>query len=256
MFGEVAELYDKARAGYPDALVDDVAGLAGAGGSPVRALEVGAGTGKATVSFAARGLRIVALEPSAAMAAVARRNCERFPAVSIEITSFEDWPVETGGFGLLYSAQAWHWVTPEVRYPKAAEALAPGGTLALFWNRTSWQSGPLRDELDRLYRHLVPDLYAKQPGFPGLTIPGADRDPDGEVRGTGLFRGESVRRYPWKATFTADSFIDLLQTQSDHRLLAGGTRAALFGEVRDIIARHGGTVVVPHATLLVTAVRR
>lgn len=257
VFGEVAELYDKARAGYPDALVDDVVRLAGADGSPVRALEVGAGTGKATVSFAARGLQIVALEPSTAMAAVARRNCERFPAVSIEMTSFEDWPVETGGFGLLYSAQAWHWVTPEVRCSRAAEALRPGGTLALFWHRTSWQAAaPLRDELDRLYRRLVPDLYARQPGFPGLTIPDADRDPDREVRAAGLFRGESVRTYPWTATLTADSFIDLLQTQSDHRLLAEDERAALFGEVRDIIARHGGTVAVPHATLLVTAVRR
>src|SRR6266702_3675986 len=113
VFGEVAELYDKARAAYPDALIDDVIGFAGADGAGLRALGVGAGTGKATVGFAARGLEILALEPSAAMAAVAMRNCQQFPGVRIEPASFEGWPAEPGGFGLLYSAQAWHWVQPE-----------------------------------------------------------------------------------------------------------------------------------------------
>ncbi len=253
VFGEVAELYDKARAAYPDALIDDVIGFAGADGAGLRALEVGAGTGKATVGFAARGLEILALEPSAAMAAVAMRNCQQFPGVRIEPASFEGWPAEPGGFGLLYSAQAWHWVQPEVRYQKAAEVLAPGGTLALFWHRTRWQGEQLRDELESLYLRLVPGLHAKRPGFPGLAFPRTDGAAGEEIRETGLFTGETERTYPWPATFTADSFIDLLQTQSDHRMLSEDTRTELFGGVREIIANHGGAVVIPHATLLVLA---
>ena len=65
VFGEVAELYDGARAGYSEAVVDDVLHYLGGDSRARRALEVGAGTGKATVAFAARGLAIVALEPSA-----------------------------------------------------------------------------------------------------------------------------------------------------------------------------------------------
>jgi SAM-dependent methyltransferase len=255
VFGEVAELYDSARAGYPDALVDDVISSAGGDGSRLRALEVGAGTGKATVSFAARGVEILAVEPSPDMAAVARRNCQQFPKVRIETTSFEDWPVQAGGFGLVFSAQAWHWVTPEIRYHKAAQALRPGGTLALFWNRTRWQGEPVRDELEGAYRRLAPDLYAKDPGFPGLGPHREDSDEVGEVVATGLFQGERARTYPWPATFTADSFIDLLLTQSDHRLVPEGTRATLFDAVREIIARRGGEIEVPHDTFLVTAIR-
>jgi hypothetical protein len=60
-----------------------------------------------------------------------------------------------------------------------------------------------------------------------------------------------VRTYPWSATFTADSYIDLLLTQSDHRLLADDSRAELLAGVRQIIADHGGEIVVPHDTLLV-----
>ena len=72
VFGEVADLYDRARPGYPEQLVEDVLRFRGL--PAPRVLEVGAGTGKATVVFAARGLEIVALEPTPEMAAVAARN--------------------------------------------------------------------------------------------------------------------------------------------------------------------------------------
>jgi len=59
--------------------------------------------------------------------------------------------------------------------------------------------------------------------------------------------------YPWPATFTADSFVELLMTQSDHRLLREDKRSELLDAVRELITRHGGEVVIPHATLLVVA---
>jgi SAM-dependent methyltransferase len=256
VFGEVAELYDSARPGYPDALVDDVISFAGADGLGLQAVEVGAGTGKATVSFAARGVEIVAIEPSPAMAAVARRNCAQFPNVRIEETSFEEWPAPAGAFGLVYSAQAWHWVSPGVRDTKAAQALAPGGALAMFWHRVRWQAGPLRDELDRIYQRLAPDLIAQRPTFPGLTPNPRDGLVTDEIRKTGLFRDETMREYTWSAAFTADSYTDLLMTQSGHRMLPEERRAGLLGGVRAIIAGHGGQIEVPHAVLLAMARRR
>lgn len=193
VFGEVAELYDRARAGYPEPVIDDVLSFTGGDGRLLRALEVGAGTGKATVAFARRGLSIVALEPSAAMAAVARRNCEPFPDVRLHCTTFEGWAVEAHAFDLVLSAQAWHWVTPEVRYVKAADALVGGGTLALFWHRTRWQGEQLRDELADLYGRVAPHLYAKHPGFPGLTRPQGDDRLADEITASGLFGSPTMR---------------------------------------------------------------
>jgi SAM-dependent methyltransferase len=253
VFGEVAELYDRARAGYPEALIDDVISFAGGDGPSLRALEVGAGTGKATVGFARRDLEILALEPSADMAAVARRNCQQFPRVRVESMSFEDWPAQADGFGLLFSAQAWHWVSPEIRYRKAAEVLGPGGTLALFWHRVRWRGEPVRDELVSLYRRLAPGLLARRPGFPGLSARSGDGAAGDEVRETGLFGDVTERTYPWPATFTADAFVELLMTQSDHRLLPDDKRSELLDAVRELIARHGGEVVIPHASLLALA---
>ena len=73
VFGEIAEQYDEYRPSYPDALFDTIIefGELHAGD---RALEIGAGTGKATAGFATRGLRVHALEPSPAMAAILRAN--------------------------------------------------------------------------------------------------------------------------------------------------------------------------------------
>ncbi len=167
VFGEDAELYDKARPGYPESLVDGVLSFVGLDASQVRALEVGAGTGKATMSFARRGVDIVALEPSSAMAALAMGNCRRFPNVRVDVTSFEDWPLEAAAFRLVFAAQSWHWLDRQIRCVKAAEALAQGGTLALFWHRTDWHGESVRDDLERLYRRQVPELHARAPGFQG-----------------------------------------------------------------------------------------
>src|SRR5262245_33916050 len=91
-----------------------------------RAVEVGAGTGKATEKWMARGLDVLALEPSNGMAVVLRHK-----GVAVEEVTFEEWQPAAGAFRLLAAAQAWHWVTGDGRYEKAAAALAPGGTLAL-----------------------------------------------------------------------------------------------------------------------------
>ena len=129
VFGEVAELYERTRPGYPDGLFDAVLEFGDLHAGD-RALEVGAGTGKATRGFIARGLDVLALEPAPGMADVLRHS---YPSV-IE-TTFEDWTVDRGAFGLLYAAQAWHWVEDHpAAYARVADALRDGGTIALFWN--------------------------------------------------------------------------------------------------------------------------
>src|SRR5690348_11321955 len=69
IFDEAAELYDRARPGYPTALFDDLAGLADLGPGR-RVLEIGCGTGQASVPLAARGCALVCVELGPGMAAV------------------------------------------------------------------------------------------------------------------------------------------------------------------------------------------
>jgi SAM-dependent methyltransferase len=249
-FGEVAALYDRARPSYPAELVDDVLEFSGAAAGG-RALEVGAGTGKATALFAERGLEIVALEPSPEMAAIARRNCSPYQDVTIEPGEFERRPPDGAGFKLLFSAQAWHWIPRELRYAKAREMLEPDGTLAVFWNRPAWDTSPLAHELASIYQRVVPDLGAGV--GPGPMDPaGISRDwwtdwtrEFSEAPG---FGSPESRSYRWHEPYTTDSYLELLQTHSDHIVLAEPGRARLFDAIAALIDAHGGTLELPYAT--------
>ena len=255
-FGEVAELYELARPSYPAELVDDVIAFAFAGhGTAGRALEVGAGTGKATVMFAERAVAVRALEPSPAMAAIARRNCARYPHVAIEETDLEHCTGELGAFGLVFSAQAWHWVTPELKYVRARQALRAGGALAAFWNRPVWERSPLRADLSAVYLEFAPDLGPDPgPADPALNTP-ADRWEDwaGEIEAAAGFGRPEVRRYEWTCDYTAAEYVALLSTHSDHIVLPDGRRAELMGAVTDVIDAHGGTLRMNYATKLCLA---
>lgn len=242
VFGEVAEQYDRARPTYPASLVDD---LVAALGLTVRdrVLEVGCGTGKATVPFAARGLHVLALEPDDDMAAIARRNCRDLD-VTVVTTSFEDWAEDTDPFRMLISAQAWHWVRPEVRLPKAHDVLAPAGALALFWNRWDWPDTPLRRAIDEVYERVAPALAARTPGRSAQDA--GRRACVDELAASTLFDDVSFSEHPWSTSYDTTGYLELLDTHSDHRLLDTEQRARLFRGVGDAIDAEGGVIPVAY----------
>ncbi len=250
-FDRNAELYDAARPSYPEALIDEVVARSGipAGG---RILEIGAGTGKATVPFARRGYAILALEPGANLAAVLRRNAAAFPAVRVEATTFEAWRVEDRSFDLVISAQAFHWIDPAVRTAKAAAALRRGGALALIRNETTGLEPGLRSEMDAAYARW----------FPAVTWTPARDSIDskrgeltGEIGASSLFGPVQTASFPWTATYTTRQYLDLLDTHSDHALLEPRFRVPLYEAVADAIERRGGRIEVPYVAVLLLTVR-
>ncbi len=252
VFGEIAELYDRYRPEYPQPLVDDVVELARLGlGQAV--LEVGAGTGKATAMFAARGLSVVAVEPSAEMAAVARRNCSAYPDVAVEESDFEDWDRAGREFPLLFSAQAWHWVAPEVGYLRARAALCRGGLLAVFWNRPVWARPKLREALLALYETSFPELDADNPMHPANLCPDDEEDWEGKIAAVAGLTEPEVRYYEWSAEYTAEAYCGLLASTSEIRLLDEQRRTALIEGVSAVIDGNGGAVTLPMATRLCLA---
>ncbi|QOV40750.1 methyltransferase domain-containing protein [Streptomyces ferrugineus] len=123
-FDEDAERYDRARPGYPSELYDDLDELAGAGAGS-RVLEVGCGTGQATVPLAGRGCRVTAVEAGPRMAAIARRDLAGAAGVEVVTAEFERWPLPEVSYDVVVSATATalHWIDPAVRVAKAADAL-------------------------------------------------------------------------------------------------------------------------------------
>ena len=217
-FDEAASLYDEVRPGYPEDLFDDIVSLSGipAGG---RILEIGCGTGQATVPFARRGYRIQCIELGENMAAVARRNLERYPNAEVRTGAFEESFLQEGAFDLAVSATAFHWLDPAVAYPKAARALRDGGSLALFWNVHvhSDASEGFFEAAQRIYEREAREIWDHKYEGP----PRSDEVPDrtGEIESSGLFEAVTRRNYRWDETYDAEGYLRVLNTYSGHRSL-------------------------------------
>lgn len=242
-FDRVATRYDAVRPSYPVAVVDDVLARSGA----QRALEVGAGTGKATVLFGERGLDIVALEPGAQLAALLR---ERVRGMRVEVIEAMFEACNLTGFDLVYAATAFHWVEPSVRYVKAAEVLRPGGALAVLTNEKAPMDPALRADFNA--------AYGKHFGWPQWNPQHLDRTEASwvdEITASGRFGHVHVGRYPWSATYTREEYITLLDTYSDHLVQPDDKRLALYDDIRAAIERHGGSVEIPYLTLEFFALR-
>jgi SAM-dependent methyltransferase len=246
-FDEDAELYDRARPGYPEQLFDDVCALAhlrsGAG-----VLEIGCGTGHATLPLARRGCAVVAVELGRHLAALARRKLAPYPRVEVVTAPFETWEPPRAAFDAVFAASSWHWLDPTVRYGKAAALLKPGAALAIVQATRADEeaSDPFFKHIRELYRQARA-ATAPPPSSRGRAL----ADLSAEIAQTGLFARVQTRRYVWSVEYTADEYVELLNTHSGDRVLQPAYRAALHAEVRRLIdARPNGRVRKFHAKLL------
>ncbi|MGC2486756.1 MAG: class I SAM-dependent methyltransferase [Acidimicrobiales bacterium] len=248
VFGEAVEQYAKARPGYPDAMVEDILAYA----DPANEiLEVGAGTGKATVSFASRGVTMTCLEPDPRMAARLKEECAPFPDVTIEVTRLEDYSRPLA-FDALIAGQSWHWVDRLHRWDLAYEAVREGGTIALFWN-----AYVVADDATRAELRAIDERYSVDAGHYGVT--GQD-DPTGDeieleegwpaydLVTDSRFEDLVSRRYRRHLNYDTETFIDLLASTSSYRLLEESDRKLIFHEVRDVVSRHGEPVAMTIVT--------
>jgi SAM-dependent methyltransferase len=230
VFGEIAEQYDAFRPSYPDALFDLIVEFSGVGPGD-RALEIGAGTGKATSGFLARGVAVHALEPSPEMAAILRTK-----GAEVEETLFEEWVPPRSGFPLVYAAQSWHWVKGDDRFDRLAAACATGGAVALFWNKGHEWTGALRADNDAAYAQHAPEMT-------GGGQWNLDWVRDG-IAACALFEPPVRRSVSWTREYTRAEWVNLLGTHSNHRILPEEQRARLHAAVGDAIDWHGGRVEV------------
>jgi SAM-dependent methyltransferase len=230
VFGTVAEQYEEIRPGYPEALVTDV--LAHCGGTGITAVEAGAGTGKATRALAGQGLPIVAVEPDPAMAGILAASCAGYPGVTVVVSAFEDY-VPAEPCGLLFSAQAWHWMNPEVRWARAAKALAPGGSLALFWNDDRIADQQVQAEVTAAHRAITPHIEWDTSAVPDDGLLG--RWPGTDLAGLATFTGLRAHLYRWERALTRRQYLDYLATHSVYLLLEEPVRAELFARLGQVL---------------------
>lgn len=217
-------------------------------GSPPRtALEIGAGTGKATRLFARQGVAVTATEPDGAMLAELRKH---MPAgVTTVQAAFED--VRPGRtYELVYAAAALHWTDPEGRWPRAAALLEPGGVFACF-------GGPLQ-LADPAVEEAV--RAARAPFLESDGVPSPDgTPPENEMQ----WPGTELRRSEWftdveqsvirrRVMMSAADYVGQLSTVSAYLVLPPLDREQVFGRIMRVLP---GTVEIA-ADLTVHLARR
>ena len=251
-FDEIVEAYDMRRSEYPCELFEDILKYAGAEAG-IKALEIGAGTGKATVSFLNSGYNVTAVEIGTNMSAFLRKKFINNQSFCVINASFEDALLEENSYDLIYAASAFHWVDPRIGCPKVFNLLRSGGVVALFrFNTIADEGEELYDEIQAVYeKHYYsyyPSKYrpvkkSKEDFMKPLEISIGFGFEDLRTYG---FTDVSMKFYDETRMFGADEYIEWLNTMSDHRAMEEDYRAALFAGVKEAILKHGGHHEVKH----------
>ena len=232
--------YDSVRPAYPDeavaALIDAARRARGADasgqGGPLRAADIGAGTGKMSELLARGGLLVDAVEPSEAM---------RAQASSIEGVTWHGGVAEETGlpndvYDIVVFAQSWHWMDPERAGVEAARILAPGGALAIVWNQMA-VSIPWVHRLTRIMRS------------------GDVHRPDNPPTPGGGFAPITLTQIAWEDRMTPEQILTLGTTRSSYIRSSEEGRARMQENLRWYLYDHlgyapGEQVVIPYATLV------
>lgn len=174
VFSGKAADYQAARPGYPLGLLQHLRqGLPAA----AHVVDLGAGTGLLSAGLLQQGLRVTAVEPSAAMRSAAEQALGREPGFASSAGSAEATGLTQGCADLITAAQAFHWFDIEAARRECLRLLKPGAQVALIWNDRV-REDPLQQELDALFdafggarraaqkQHMSPGDEGERAGLP------------------------------------------------------------------------------------------
>ncbi len=238
-YSEVADAYHQTRPRYPQALIHRAVELAQLPQDAI-ILEIGCGPGTATTAFAQLGFAMLCLEPSQKLCQLARQNCRQYPSVEITNTSFEEWQLEPGKFNAVLAATSFHWVSPEMGYAKAADALKEDGFLILLWNMTPQPQYEIYQVLHEVYQTQVSSLASYEERE---TQQNYLRRFAQAVTNSGLFKCLVSEELPCELTYSIDDYFLLLSTLAPYIALDTQQRNALLSALRKALERHSITSI-------------
>jgi SAM-dependent methyltransferase len=214
-------------------------------------LEVGPGTGQATRDLLSRGADVHAVEIGPAMAAKLRAVLPS-PALTVIVGDFEEVDVAAQGFDAVFSATAYHWISPKAQADRPASVLKPGGRMAIVdMNQVSSPADkgffaaaqPIYDRYGE--RHTgppAPDRNAVDPPIYHL------------LRGDRRFSDVEIHSYDWDQTYSAADYRKLMLSYSSTQMMTPPARRGLLDDMENFIRQQfDNQVTRPIVVTLTTA---
>lgn len=236
-FNEDEVNYDLYRPGYADALYQDIfrcAALPEKGA----VLEIGIGTGQATLPFLQKNCEVTGAELGDRLSAFVRDKYSAYPNFRCVTGDFMELPFPEQSFDLIFSATAFHWLPFEAALQKVRSLLKPAGTVALFWNHPfpNRPEDPTNAASKRVYDALRPSSKEQAEFSEAQLSVWKERLQQAGFSDVQTFLYRRVR------TLRTEQYLGLINTYSDHRALAPDPKAAFESEMRKAIDAEGGFI--------------
>ncbi len=243
-FDTVAPLYERMRPGYMPELYETLFQYIPIGEESV-VVEVGAGGGQATGPILQTGCTLTTVECGAQFSARLQEKFQAYPKFSVCTAKFEDTVFPPDTYDLVFSASAFHWVPEQIGYEKVYAMLRSNGAFARFANH------PYRDKGNPALSRALDDLYA-QYYYPFYNKPPAviaeytEQEAAERARIAARYGFTDIRYalFHRQRVFTAEEYLQLLGTYSDHIVLEASVRNPFFAGIAAAIQDHGGTITL------------
>ena len=243
-FDTVVSNYDKMRPGYAPELFQKIFEYVSVGENS-RVVEVGSGSGQATLPVLKTGCELIAAEYGENFSKLLLDKFKEYPKFSVKTGKFEEIDFPSESFDLVFSATAFHWVPEEIGYKKVFDMLRPGGAFARFANRPrNCQNDP---ELGSETQVLYDEYYNAQNKIKSGTKKWFSEE---DAKAISLipekygFTDIQYHLFYRERVFTANEYTQLLGTYSDHIAIEESIRKVFFSKIEDAINRHGGTITI------------
>jgi SAM-dependent methyltransferase len=234
LFGLNPEGYADARPDYPPELyrwlVDS--GALRSGGVT---LEIGAGSGLATRRLIELGASpITVIEPDERFAPLLRKLRDVTGAdLRLIEKAFEDTSLPSHTFDLVAAATAFHWLDPIPALQRIAEALVPGGFVALWWN--VFQDLDRVDPFHDATRALLADLAISSYGpSDAVAFPLDRRARESDFACIQEFTPVTYAEIRWTLELDTEQVARLYEGFSHIQRLPRAERARLLDALRDV----------------------